>query len=620
MQSKASASTPSFRLVLTFAALLAGCQSAPTAPPTLQPASVDAVKQSIYYLASDELEGRGIETKGIEKAANYISGYFKGLNLEPVPGQTDYFQPFEFVTVTGLSSETSLKINGHAFAAGADFTPRVLSAENAFDGPVVFVGYGLSGAKDLGGKDYDDYANVDVNGKVAIALRFEPHDEQGRSRFAKEGWSDHATVERKATVAAEHGAIALLVVYPPTFHGPEMLSPLGRRIGGGVSIPLIEIRERVAEEMLKDAKTQDLKTLQAAIDTTFKPASMPLAGVRASGKVALERKDYHLKNVMACIPGKGKHADQYIVVGAHYDHLGRGGFGSRSPKSHEIHNGADDNASGTAAIMEMARIFSKAGPLSRSLIFVTFSGEEQGLLGSKYWVEHPPVPLDHIEAMVNLDMVGRAKNDVLQVGGTGTAAPLESILEQADAGSPLNVKTTFKDGFAPSDNTSFVIQNIPVLFFWTGYHEDYHRPTDKADKINYPDEARIIDLVAKCIVAISQRDDVKFTPSTSPATQSATQPSLAHGGASLGVVPDYSEDTTGGLKITGVSPDSPAQKAGLLGGDIIVKIDGRKIETIYDLTDVLAQGVPGQVVKITVLRKGQPVTLEATLTQRRSAQ
>lgn len=610
------------RLALLFCSLwvIAGCSSAPPPPPVLAPASVDAVKKSIEYLASDELEGRGIGTAGLDTAANYVAGYFKGLGLRPLPGQTDYFQPFDFSVITGLGSGTKLQVDGKELARGEDFMPAVYSPEKAFEGPVVFVGYGLSKAKDLEGNTYDDFANVDVKGKVALALRFEPHDAKGQSRFIKGGWSSHAALERKATVAAEHGAVALLVVYPPNFHGAESLSPLGRRFGGTVPIPLIEVRQSVAESMLKQANAPDLKALQGQIDSAGKPASRVLANAAAKGQVLFQRNVYHLKNVCAMLEGKGKLKDWYIVIGAHYDHLGRGGFGSLAPGSREIHNGADDNASGTAGVLELARIFSHAGAMQRSLVFMAFSGEEQGLLGSQYWVEHPEVPLDHIEAMINLDMIGRAQKETLLVGGAGTSAPFDQLLAQADQGSVLKLNSSFRDGYAPSDNTSFVKKSIPVLFFWTGYHADYHRPTDKANKINYPDEARIIDLVAKVVEEIAYRSDVKFTAPAGPTTNPFTRPSGSGGGASLGVVPDYTESDTPGLRITGTSPNSPAQRAGLQEGDIITQIDARKIQTIYDLTDVLAEGQPGQTIRITVLRHGQSVNLEATLAARRGQQ
>ncbi len=262
--------------------------------------------------------------------------------------------------------------------------------------------------------------------------------------------------------------------------------------------------------MLRAAGAKGLKTFQADIDGKFSPRSLILKQVRVEGDVELTRKTYQLKNLTAYLPGHGWHANEFIVIGAHYDHLGRGGFGSRSPQSHEIHNGADDNASGSAALLELARIFSQSDHLGRSLLFVAFSAEEEGLIGSKYWVEHPPVPLKKIVAMINLDMVGRLKNDKLLIGGIATAAPFADIVKQADAGTPLKISEMWKTGIAPSDNTSFVLRRIPVLFLWTGTHEDYHRPTDKADKINYPGEAEIINVAAKIVAAISLMDTAKL--------------------------------------------------------------------------------------------------------------
>jgi Zn-dependent M28 family amino/carboxypeptidase len=307
------------------------------------------------------------------------------------------------------------------------------------------------------------------------------------------------------------------------------------------------------------------------------------------------------------------------MIGAHYDHLGYGESGSleRKEEAGQIHHGADDNASGTAGIMELARLLSCGPPLQRSIIFVAFSGEEEGLLGSQHWVSEPPVPLNKVVAMINMDMVGRVKNNSLLVGGTGTAKPFEEILNRLDEQSPLDFKSTWRNGIAPSDNTSFVTREIPVLFFFSGTHADYHRPTDTADKINYTGEAEVINVAAKVIEEISGRDDLQFTKvaTTNPTTMSG-DPTLRAGGASLGVIPDYSGEEVKGVKITGTTPGSAAAKAGLVANDILIQFDTKKIETLYDLTDALNAATPGKTIKLQVIRDGKTITMEATPTVR----
>jgi hypothetical protein len=566
------------------------------------------------------MEGRGPGTKGLDAAANYIACYFKGLGLQPPPGQKSYFQPFHYVTINGVDPKTNLKTADKTWKVGDDFNPIAISAESEFSAPVVFVGYGITAKNDKDGKpiEYDDYANIDVHGKVALALRFEPVDAAGKSRLSNDGWSEHASLVNKAKVAAEHGATALLIVHPPTQHGPELLAAISRRFGERPApIPLIHIKQHVAEHLLKTAGAGDLTSYQSSIDSSFAPKSFALANVTISGGVALNRNDFELNNVQAYLPAKGKKAKEFIVVGAHYDHLGRGGQGSLATYAGQIHHGADDNASGTAALMELARLFANGPRLQRSLIFVAFSGEEEGLLGSQHWVSQPPVPLKQVVAMINMDMVGRVKNNSLLIGGSGTAAPFEDMLNRLDAQSPLEFKATWRNGVAPSDNTSFVTREIPVLFFFSGTHADYHRPTDTADKINYQGEAEVINVAAKAISEIAARDDLQFTksPTTNPTT-TASDPTLRSGGASLGVIPDYSGEDVKGVKITGTTPNSAAAKAGLVANDILIQFDNKKIDTLYDLTDALNAATPGKAIKLQVIRDGKTITLEATPTVR----
>ncbi|HEX3358459.1 MAG TPA: M20/M25/M40 family metallo-hydrolase [Tepidisphaeraceae bacterium] len=328
--------------------------------------------------------------------------------------------------------------------------------------------------------------------------------------------------------------------------------------------------------------------------------------------VASEEKSF--SNIVACLPGAGKHRDEFVVVGAHYDHLGRGEYGTLAHHSRQIHNGADDNGSGTAAILELAEELSRQGDLDRSVVFVAFVGEERGLLGSAYFVSHPPVPLDKIVAMVNLDMVGRVRDNVLYVGGNGTAKDFDRVVIDADRASPLIVRNAGvevggRGGIGPSDHMSFALKHIPVIFFWSGMHADYHRPTDKADKINFVGIAEVVDFTQSVIEQLASMPREQYVDSYDHSMGAANSLKVR-----LGILPDYNSDPTiAGVRVAGTLADSPAAKAGVLDNDLIVGIDSDKVASLGDYMTVLAKHKPGDVVKIVVQRDKQNVELPATL-------
>lgn len=322
------------------------------------------------------------------------------------------------------------------------------------------------------------------------------------------------------------------------------------------------------------------------------------------------------ENVAAVLPGRDPALrNEYVVVGAHFDHLGRSTEGALDPDLKDaVRKGADDNASGTAAVLELARLFA-AAPTRRSLVFVAFSGEELGLLGSEYFVEHSPLPLDSAVAMVNFDMVGRLRDDKLIVYGVATARELPAILDSANAGAgddggadgahspwraPLHL-TALGDGFGPSDHSSFYARNIPVLHFFTDLHDDYHRASDVASKINAPGEAHVVDLAERVVRAIANRPErLTFVRTASPASRIASSGSDVY----LGSIPDMSASGGAGLRLTGVRAGSPAEQAGLVAGDVVVEFGGRPVTNLYDYSDALYSHHPGDVVSVTVLRNG----------------
>ena len=320
------------------------------------------------------------------------------------------------------------------------------------------------------------------------------------------------------------------------------------------------------------------------------------------------------QNVVAMLRGNDPVlANEYVVLGAHFDHLGRSGATSLDPDAAEaIRNGADDNASGTAAVMELARLLSRH-PTRRSVVFVTFSGEELGLLGSQWFVERSPVPIERVVAMLNFDMVGRLRNNRVIVYGVETAAEMRSLVDSATTGTGLDVRGV-GDGYGPSDHSSFYARGIPVLHFFTDLHEDYHRATDDADKVSAAGVARVVGLAERVVRTIADRDE-RLTPVR------VTRPAPVAGSGRgrdvyLGSIPDMSAPETPGVRLTGVRADSPAEKAGLKAGDVIVEFDGKTVKDLYEYTAALQARKPGDTVKIVVLREGARVELTATLGRR----
>jgi hypothetical protein len=594
----------------------------PTAP-ELDPGFHVDMHKSVAYLASDDLEGRMIGTPGIDHAADYIATVFSKLGLQSLPGLDGYFQHFDLVTRTDPDPQkSSLKIAGKTLKLNDDFLPLRMSAQTSATGQVVFAGYGIEDAK----QKYNDYAHLDIKGKIVLLMRFEPHDATGKSRFAEnDDWSVDATIAQKVRLASDHGAAGIILVNPPLHHDDEGLIPFTRRDGLSSPVPLVQITVGTANDLLKQGGAPDLKTLQSQIDQEQKPHSIELKDVSADISFAIQQTHKQVENVAAILPGKGAHADEYIVIGAHYDHLGHGGPGSLALWSHGIHHGADDNASGTTAMMELADRFAHAGPQSRTLVFIAFTAEEEGLLGSQHFVSHSPIVLEKVAAMLNLDMVGRVSDEKLLIGGKGTAPNFAQLIADADAGLPLKLGEFGKGGIGPSDHTSFALKKIPVLFFFSGLHLDYHRPTDTADKINYDGMDQVVDLGERVVKALATMPRQKYNGSFDASGLAqmagpATGPSNPSGArASMGAIPDYAqgEDAKGGMRIGGIMPGSPAEKAGLRQGDLVTRFNADKIENMMDYTNALAGARPGQTARLSVVRDGKKMELEATLSTRK---
>jgi hypothetical protein len=568
------------------------------------------LKQHIGYLASDALEGRKSGSKGAELAALYISRQFSSCGLVPLGDSGTYFQRFTFIAGVKLGEKNSLTsregTNKTTYRIDKDYRPLAFSANGDVSGPVVFAGYGISSTD----PQYDDYANIDVQNKIVLIMHYSPTGDNPHSEYGK-----FLPLRYKTLTAREKGAKALLIVTGSADDSTDEL--IGLKFDNSFSdsgIPVFSVSRSMADGWLRTANTS-VDSLQTKINAAKKPRSIDVPRVVLS----LSSDVYEIRDTTANIVGLLKVTDtanaEYLVIGAHYDHLGWGGEGSGSlaPDKHEIHNGADDNASGTGAIIELARMFSaQKNSLRRNLIFISFSGEEEGLLGSQYYVKHPLLPLNNAIAMINLDMVGRLKDKTLTVQGTGTSSRWDSVLTGCNSDSTFILKFV-KDGFGPSDHSSFYGANIPVLFFFTGIHEDYHKPSDHADKINYDGEALVVNYIRR--VAL----DIDDHPARPDYLKTQTMPSSGNESRGfrvyVGTVPDYSE-TTAGMKITAVRDNSPAAKGGLLGGDVIIKFGKFDIKNVYDYTYALQEYKPGDEVEVVVQRGNQKVVKTVRLEKR----
>jgi hypothetical protein len=580
-------------------------------------------RETLPFLASDALAGRLPGTPGLQRAGDFLASELARIGLQPLPGHADYFQPFSMADNSTLAPATHLLLNGQDLVLSKDYAPMSLSAAKPFSGNIIFAGFGITRPAD-DASHYDDYAGVDARGKVVLAMMKEPLDEKNQSRFSggQGQWSNSALFVSKAKNAADHGAVALLLVAPPSSGGGDVVRLFAGSDDDVAAIPVIQITRRVANVMLSMGNAEDLKTIQEVIDTSFKPHSIDLQAQDIAGEVAIKHSSTAVRNVMAYLPGTGPHADEWVVVGAHYDHLGKGQMGHMvGGRVGSIWHGADDNASGTTAVLELAEKMKKAGPLPRSVLFIWFTAEEEGLIGSKYFVEHPLIPLDKTVAMLNLDMVGRLRKNALEIGGGATAANLDSIVQAAVAGTGITTSTALPEdggrgGMGPSDHASFAEHKIPVLFLFTGMHVDYHRPTDTADKINYDGIDKLVDVSQRIVISMANMPRQTYIDSSD---RSIVAMMMGGGGrsAALGVMPDESAaQGTDGVPITGVVKGGPAEAAGLKAGDVIVAFNSKPLKSLGDLSESLHAAHGGDKVMVKVLRDGKAVELPVVLVER----
>jgi aminopeptidase YwaD len=631
--------------------------------------SVERLRAHIEYLASDKLEGRRTGSSGANLAAEYIAREFSryglrrsigydtpGMSILEADSPNRYLQKFPYVAGVELGTANELMVKivrqpasttvpqaslSFPMTVSKDWLPLGLSGQGRIENaPAVLVGYGLT----LSELKYDDYADAKATGKVAIAFSGTPDGDNPHGQFAR-----YEDVRWKAIAARNAGAKALIVIASENNFKDDRLSRLRYDNGAGdTGLPVIAISRQAGAQLLSADSSlladveQRLRAKQPTGNEN-QAIALPVHTVLITLSTDLVRREVEAANVVGILDGSDPTLKkEVIVIGAHYDHLGRGGEGSLAAREGEIHHGADDNASGVAGMLELARLFrSQESRPRRTIVFMAFSGEEEGLLGSNYYVNHPIMPLANTSAMINMDMIGRMKDNKLIVGGVGTGSGWRTMIEAQNLvqsmtvaakagpasqskGFPMVVAangraivtsdaakqfqlTLNEDGFGPSDHSSFYAKQIPVLFFWTGTHEDYHKPSDTADKINYEDEVRILSLVWRVVHDIDSNDKRPvYTVAKSESTGRSTGFRVY-----LGTIPNYA-DSSDGLLLDGVRDDSPASKAGIKAGDKIVKLAGREVHNVYDYTYALGEMKAGQEYEVELLRGGERLKLKIT--------
>jgi hypothetical protein len=595
---------------LSIAALAFTLAAWAQAPAVINP---DAYLNHIKYLASPELKGRATGSPELETAANYIASQFQAAGVKPVPGST-YEQAFTTTVGARLGANNRLEANTTSLALRDGFIPFSFSSSGTVTAPVVFVGYGITANE----YHYDDYAGVDVKDKIVLLVRHEPQENDDKSVFLGKDLTQHSTFAMKAVNAKMHGARGVILVndsYPHHTPQEDQLEPFGQATGPtDAGVLFVQVKESTAEAWFK-AEGRDLHEILDGIDKDLKPRSVELNKLAVSMTLDIQHDSKTVHNVAAYVPGK---TSEYVIVGAHYDHLGLGDEHSLAPSQiGTIHPGADDNASGTAGVIELARWFSKQPQQQRGILFITFAGEELGLLGSNYYTGHPLLPLDNAVTMLNMDMIGRIRSGKVYVNGAGTGSTLSKLVDSVKAPDSLKIELSDATGYGGSDHMSFTVKQVPVLFFFSGLHGDYHKPGDTWDKIDAPQAAKLLGYVAQIATRLANDPErPTFQRVTEPKAPSGSSSSSSGYGPNFGSIPDFDEPPKG-VRFADVRDGTPAAKAGLKAGDILIEFDGKDIGNLYDFTYALQAHKPGDEVLVKVLRGSQTIEAKVLLTERR---
>lgn len=562
----------------------------------------EELNEHISFLSSDSLKGRYPGTPEMEIAAQYIQEAFDEAGLELLG--TQGLQEFEVTTDISRGENNSMSFQEVDYEAGKDFVPYAFTSNAELNAEVVFAGYGFNFNRK--GLAWNDFDGIDVEGKWVLLLTGDPEIDSANSVFAA-----YSGDREKTLTATDAGAAGVLLVSGPVMDQRDQLISLHfDKTMGNSGVPVLNIKRSLADALL--AKTgQTVEELEAFLNANRQPKSFALeVSLKAAAEVNQVKVNTH--NVLAFLEGSDPELkEEIIVIGAHYDHLGFGGpqSGSRMPDTVAVHNGADDNASGVAAMIEIVeKLAAHKKDLKRSVLVVAFSAEEMGLLGSKYFVNHPSFELSQLKAMINLDMVGRMKEDNgIAIAGVGTSIEGEALLKELES-----VDTTLKfgyspDGYGPSDHAAFYAEKVPVFFLSTGAHDEYHTPFDDVEKINIEGEKKLADYSYALIYQLANRD----TSLTFQENDMTDQRKRGRRGFSvtLGIMPDYAGAENTGLRVDGLRKGGPADKAGMQKMDIIIAIDGKVIKNIYDYMHRLNTLEKGKTASVDVLRDGEKIVL-----------
>jgi hypothetical protein len=589
-------------------------------------ASIARMKKDAFYLAGPECNGRGVGSEGIEKAAAYVAEAFKDAGLRPGTRDGSYFQNFQISSGTRVDT-AKLRFTGPGGQAidlkpNLQFRPQGMTASGAAKGGIVFAGCGIT--LDTAARKYDDYAGLDVKDKIVIVMRRTPRADAKTDKFDTAENPTYPSIAAKVALATKNGAAAIIFVNDASYakEGDEVMPFQFAGTTSTAKIPVVHMKRATLEHMLIAEQNLTLAQWEESVDGTLKPRSIAFqSDWTADLTSTLKRGGIDCKNVVGILDGSGPLAEETIVVGAHYDHLGTSSFGSLAGPSAEgkTHWGADDNGSGTTGLIEMARrlgaIKNREG---RRIVFIAFSGEERGLLGSIHYCKEPVVPMEQTVFMLNMDMIGRVipvedgkggKADRLLVYGTGTAEGFDTLVDKLNEGIGFKL-TKLAAGSGPSDHDSFYRKKVPVLFFFTGTHREYHRPTDTPDKLNIEGMNKVLDYGERVMLHFATvKEKPKYTvtrerwvdPTEQRNPGAAASPRMS--GPTLGIMPSYDESVKG-VRLDGVSPGGPAEKAGLKDGDVIVEIAGKPVTDINVYMTLMNQQKPSVEIEVTVIRKG----------------
>jgi aminopeptidase YwaD len=562
--------------------------------------TIRELSDHIKYLSSDSLKGRLTGSPGDSLAAVYIENKLESYGFAPLSG--DGFQRYKVTKKLVPGPDNTLNANNTEFTPEKDFTPMAFSSNANLTSDVVFAGYGFSINNDS--IKWDDYKGTDVKGKWVLILRADPEPDNSNSPYIS------SSADRdKALLAKDMGAGGVLLVSGPEFEQDDTFDSLTASDYYSVGIPVFRIKREIADDILS-SKGTNVASLEKRLNNSKEPFSFSI-NIKVSGNAEVVREMANTRNVVMVLPGEDPQLkNEYLILGAHFDHLGMGGpgSGSRALDTIGIHHGADDNASGVAMMLELAEKFAKTkGSHKRSIICVAFSGEEEGLLGSKHFVDNPEIDLSKVDAMINMDMVGRLnESNNLQIGGVGTATGLKDLVLANSDTSVIKLSLS-QEGYGPSDHSSFYGKDIPVLFYFTGAHMDYHTPNDTWDKINFKGMVEISDLIYKVARELACDSTKLHFTEAGPKVEINRYPKRR--GVTLGIMPDFAGVIKNGLRADFVTPGKPAALGGMKKGDIITAINGKTVNNIQDYMFRMGQLKHGQTISVEVNRDNKKVVL-----------